>query len=994
MLKITSHFIQTGQCKDKESKPQRASNAVSYRANEDGPLAPFERSHKGKQLFSQYRAGINKLRDFLNASGTNDAEAAAGRFAEFANRVEQGSRGFFSTEIALLYGQGKEALDSLCDDIENESIPLHVRASHVDNLSSDLLVCASGTVSNLIIAAQDLKLSTGGLWNSAKSAWESLLDQAIREFVELRHGRDENYRGNEIHYVNGYRNFLADDYGVDVRVDNFVPPTLGNLQALGRCRAFIEQRVNATQLVRCLAERCLSDVHERFGSYRNRPLGAVEAWAFYQEYSKTLDASLQSRYGKIDPDVFVNSYEGRGTEEAPYAMIENPTTLMREIARNLRQPLVLEKIKLPIAHGAKESEQAIKQIGDDAFYVKTRRAEGRGYKALVVSDLPAHDAPPVMVKAALINTREPGMLRQLPPAFVWRMLEAEPELVTWLNTFSHPAVVRFRRADSAHDAFLLDRAAQRIRGYSQEDRRLVFKIGLRQNEDDLTARVVASIGDIDELDREQNTALHAAARFGCAKTVAAIACRTERLSHFNAFGHTPLMLAASKGHTDAMRELLNKGAPPDARNARGENALHSAALSGNAAAAALLLASDADADACDDAGENAMTRAARFGHVEVVELLARPGAKLDAMNGSNWTALMCAAGEGHAAVVRTLLEAGAPVGQRGGMTGITALMLAAEHGRLSALHVLHELAADLEQRDDNGCTALVRAAHRGQGESVNTLIAMGSSVAARNNGGATALIAAGRNGHAACAAALLRAGADVNESRLDGSTALMEAARGGHLEMVNLLLRQRRRVNIDRPDNEGRTALIWAATHGRTACAVALSNAGAHLDAQLPDGTTALMAAVKNGHNTTVHALLLARANPYTADRHGASALGHAALEGNVEATSLLLAARVPPDIRDTGGHTPMMYAASRGHVNVIAVLLRARANINQRSYEGWSELMMAAQYGHADAAVALLRAGAAPLAVNNIGATASMLAYHFGHLDVVEAIRRWQPRR
>ncbi|KAL2191560.1 ankyrin, partial [Thermothelomyces heterothallicus CBS 203.75] len=59
-------------------------------------------------------------------------------------------------------------------------------------------------------------------------------------------------------------------------------------------------------------------------------------------------------------------------------------------------------------------------------------------------------------------------------------------------------------------------------------------------------------------------------------------------------GRTALELAASKGHTEVVRALLERGADVTARTELGETPLWSAAHNGHAAAAELLLQHRAD----------------------------------------------------------------------------------------------------------------------------------------------------------------------------------------------------------------------------------------------------------------------------------------------------------------------------------------------------------------------------------------------------------------
>ena len=139
--------------------------------------------------------------------------------------------------------------------------------------------------------------------------------------------------------------------------------------------------------------------------------------------------------------------------------------------------------------------------------------------------------------------------------------------------------------------------------------------------------------------RPTDALIHAAYDGDVARISALLAAgRGVDVDGANAAGHTPLLVAAKRGHKAAVAALLAAGANVHAVANDCNTALMFAAADGHAAVTAALIAAGAAAPAGANKG-------------------VAKGA--DARRIDGWTALMIAAHHGHAAVVRALLAAGA-----------------------------------------------------------------------------------------------------------------------------------------------------------------------------------------------------------------------------------------------------------------------------------------------------------------------------------------------
>lgn len=154
--------------------------------------------------------------------------------------------------------------------------------------------------------------------------------------------------------------------------------------------------------------------------------------------------------------------------------------------------------------------------------------------------------------------------------------------------------------------------------------------------------LIAAGANVDSLCMLGEAPLHIAATYGWAQVIerlldagapvdqptAQVAREMWRMASpahaTQAFGHTPLMIAAREGKCEAVRLLLRRGANANARDGNGSTPMHHAARPWwreNAALVALLLAAGGDATACDKQGRTPLYLAQAAGYAETVAAL-------------------------------------------------------------------------------------------------------------------------------------------------------------------------------------------------------------------------------------------------------------------------------------------------------------------------------------------------------------------------------------
>ena len=100
-----------------------------------------------------------------------------------------------------------------------------------------------------------------------------------------------------------------------------------------------------------------------------------------------------------------------------------------------------------------------------------------------------------------------------------------------------------------------------------------------------------------------------------------------RGAEINGAGWTPLIYAATGGHADVARYLIDAGANVNAASPNGTTALMMAVRGGHAAVVDLLLASGAEVGHRNEAGATALAWAKRGGFDAIARALRQRGAK-------------------------------------------------------------------------------------------------------------------------------------------------------------------------------------------------------------------------------------------------------------------------------------------------------------------------------------------------------------------------------
>ena len=532
---------------------------------------------------------------------------------------------------------------------------------------------------------------------------------------------------------------------------------------------------------------------------------------------------------------------------------------------------------------------------------------------------------------------------------------------------------------------LVDAMAEHVRDAENVD----MLISVVQEDNDATVAPAASVAtdaSIGDRNEEDMMPLPLAASSGVATA--------------DMFMPADVLSAAANGDVDSLERMIALNVPLDVRGVDESTPLIVAAARNQTSAVRVIADAGVDLDAVDYNGKSALMHAAEQGNADIAQCLTDAKASVVLEDTCDRTALDWAIENQHVPVVRVLCEA-CPAMRA------AAVCAAARSPQSSLLRRLLDSNISIDVPNAQGETPLIAAAWR------KALIEHKASLIARDRDDATALQVALRRGHNDTVHVL----AEVLDSNRD--TAVFTAVRARDLQTLKLLIDAQ--VPLDGRDAQGRSLLSLAATMGDLPAVRALVAAGVHVNEGMNElqasswsparcgdssvgerrdtalmraaahghvdivdyligvkasvfvrnaaGQTALDIALDNAHHEVVQALTMLR------DSKGNTALCAAARDGDTRTLKQLVDARVSVDSKNSSGHTPLMLAAANGKGEAVGILLEAQAQLDLVDAERNTALILATTRGHDGVIEQLVSAGASTTVRNSYSRTALEIA-------------------
>ncbi|PAA66278.1 hypothetical protein BOX15_Mlig016846g2 [Macrostomum lignano] len=397
--------------------------------------------------------------------------------------------------------------------------------------------------------------------------------------------------------------------------------------------------------------------------------------------------------------------------------------------------------------------------------------------------------------------------------------------------------------------------------------------------------------------------------------------------------------AARSGNRTRVEKLIKVTGKIDCRNSLDRTALHMAASKGHREIVRILIESGkASVEVTDKFGMSPLMWATYFGHTEVVNLLLDRSANIRRRNKLGMHVVHIAAEQNHCELVKIFInKTKKTLLNDTEKNGMTAVMIAAAKGNGEVVQSLISLGADLKIRDNRKRTVLHVAAESGNERVLDNLIADGPKmrelINERDDRGRMPIHYAVEKGFAGAVEILLAFGAspnDTTDSEEVETVANSATPIAVHPEMSPFLLAAREK----KPNEDEQPAEAFAdgaapgeggkprPQHGEILRR--LVQAGTDIDAVNSNGYTALHYAALNDDSNAVYTLVHFGCDISAKNNRMQTPLHMAAEQNRLRAAEALLLSGAPLNIADKTGKTPLVLATQGGCICIVDMIIKA----------------------------------------------------------------------
>jgi serine/threonine-protein phosphatase 6 regulatory ankyrin repeat subunit B len=385
-------------------------------------------------------------------------------------------------------------------------------------------------------------------------------------------------------------------------------------------------------------------------------------------------------------------------------------------------------------------------------------------------------------------------------------------------------------------------------------------------------------------------------------------------------------LAAEKGKTVRLRQLLKAGNDINATDGKGSTPLFLACYNGHVEAVDFLIESKAKIELSGSNPRTPIMAAAQEGHLEVVKSLIAAKAQLNKLNREYLLPLhsACSRQSGHA-IVAAMLAAGAKPNVKGSHS--SPLRVALRFSAVESAKLLIEAKADVVESEAD-MSPLSFTAFNHLPEMAKLLIDSKAPVEGRESRRGPVVELAVTQGEPDVLELLLANGADITKGTSDDKTTLLHMSTFDPSELETLT-HGLKNVDIDDPETKGKFGS--STDYLRVMEQLLLHKADVNARGE-PDNITPLMSASvsRSAHGAAAVAMLVKYgANINAVDATGKTALVYACQMSSTIVVDALLKAKADPSACDKDTICPLMVAVQENNVGICKKLLESAADVN-----------------------------------------------------------------
>ncbi|XP_071144717.1 uncharacterized protein [Mytilus edulis] len=320
-------------------------------------------------------------------------------------------------------------------------------------------------------------------------------------------------------------------------------------------------------------------------------------------------------------------------------------------------------------------------------------------------------------------------------------------------------------------------------------------------------------------------------------------------------GQCPLFLAASEGHTKAVKMLLDNNADINKCTDDDTFPLYIACQKGYTDIVKVLLDNKADLNNLVFEGASPLYAACLQGHTDIVKVLLDNKADINKCGNKGASPLFAACVQNdNVDTVKLLLDRKAEI-NKCTVNEISPLFMACQNGFTNIVKVFLDNKADINKCMDNETSPFCIACQNGNNDIVKMLLDNKADINKCGINGSSPLFCASLNNHVDTVKMLLDNKVDINNcTDNDELFPLLMACQNGYKDMVKLLLENK--ADINQRGQKGTTSLIMACQEGYLDIVKLLLDNKADINMCGYKGSTPLLIACQEGHIDIVRLLL------------------------------------------------------------------------------------------------------------------------------------------